>query len=115
MNMNQVQSVSIECYKCKSCGKITLDPKKVCSKCGGTEMEVIEADGKGKVLDFTIIYFPPDDYKDLAPYTSVLVQLNNGLKIFGLVEGEYHDIPLGAPARIVARDKVRGSIIFALG
>ena len=113
--MAQMHSMSIECYKCNSCGNTTLAAKKVCPRCGGTEISVIESDGKGQVIDFTIVYFPPDNYKDLAPYTSVLVQLDNGCRLFGIIRGECKDIPPGSLVTVVERDETRGGIFFRLG
>lgn len=112
--MMQAKSVSIECYKCKSCGNTILPVKSVCARCGGTEITLIEAEGKGKVIDFTIITFPPDNYKDLVPYTSVLVQLNNGCRVFGIIKGECKDIPSGSPVTMVEHDEARGAFFFQL-
>jgi uncharacterized OB-fold protein len=112
--MTQIQSVAIKCHQCNKCGKITLDEKKICAKCGGSEIKIISTEGKGNVLDFTTIYFPPDDYKDLAPYSSVLVEFANGLKVFGIVEGELKDVPAGTIATVVTYDEVRGCIVFKL-
>jgi uncharacterized protein len=110
-----MKSISIECHKCKSCGNVTLDPRNICPKCGGNEIEATKCDGKGKAIDFTTVYFPPDDYKDLSPYTSILVQLSNGLKLFGIVRGEHTDIPFESPVTAIACDEARGFILFGLG
>jgi len=92
--------VSVECYQCSSCGHATLAAKLNCPQCGGDTVTKVSAPGKGKVLDFTTVYFPPENYKDRAPYTSVFVELDNGCKIFGIIEGETKDIEQGSPIRV---------------
>ncbi len=109
------QTVSIECSKCNNCGNVTLSPKKACPKCGSTEIEMTQSQGKGEVVDFTTIYYPPDNYQDRAPYTSILVRLSNGCKLFGVIEGEVKDIPPGSPVTVVKHDEATGGFIFRLG
>ena len=107
-------AISIESYKCQGCGKTTVLPKLVCPKCGSTDIVTAQSEGKGKIIDSTIVYFPPDDYKDLAPYTSVLVQLNNGCKLFGVIKGEIKDIPLGSPVTLIENDEGEEGYFFQL-
>ncbi len=112
--MSPVQNMSIECQKCNVCGYITLERKRVCPKCGGLENTAIQSEGKGRLIDFTIIYFPPDAYKELVPYTSVLVQLSNGCKVFGIMKGEHKDLQQGSPVTMVGHDEAEGGIFFQL-
>jgi len=109
------QTVSLECFKCKKCGNATQAPRKVCPKCGSTDIEVTQAEGKGEVVDFTAVYYPPDNYKDMAPYTSVMVRLSNGCKLFGVIEGEAKDISPGSPVTMVKYDEAKKGFIFRLG
>ena len=114
--MTQPQEVlSIECFKCSNCGNITVAEKKVCPKCGSTDIKVTQSKGKGEVVDSAIVYSPPDNYKDMAPYTTVLVRLSNGCKVFGLIEGEVLDIPPGSPVTMVKHKEDTGGLIFRLG
>ena len=107
--------VSIECSKCGNCGNVTLAPKKVCPKCGSTDIQMTQSPGKGEVVDFTAVYYPPDNYKDRAPYTSVLVKLDSGCKVFGIMEGEVKNISPGSPVSAVEHDEQTGGFIFQLG
>jgi uncharacterized OB-fold protein len=110
-----VKNLFIECYRCKQCGNTTLAEKKVCPKCGGTEIVITQSDGKGRIVDSTLVYFPPDEYKDLAPYTSVLVQLDNGCRLFAMIKGEHRDIEPGRPVTLVDQDEYKGGMFFQLG
>jgi uncharacterized OB-fold protein len=91
-----------------------LAEKKVCPKCGGTEIATTQSDGKGRIVDSTLVYFPPDEYKDLAPYTSVLVQLDNGCRLFAIIKGEHRDIDPGSPVTLVDQDEYKGGMFFQL-
>jgi len=108
------KNLFIECYRCKQCGNTTLAEKKVCPKCGGTEIATTQSDGKGRIVDSTLVYYPPDEYKDLAPYTSVLVQLDNGCRLFAIIKGEQRDIDPGSPVTLVDQDEGRGAMFFRL-
>jgi uncharacterized OB-fold protein len=85
---------------------------KVCRKCGSTDIGTIKAKGQGKVVDFTVIYYAPDNYKAKAPYTSILVRLTNGCKLFGVIEGEAKGILPGDAVTLVKRDKDTGGFVF---
>lgn len=115
MNQELGQIISVECFRCKDCGNVMLSCKKVCPKCGSMAIEEATAEGKGNIVDFTTIFYPPDNYKDRAPYTSVLVQLSNGCKLFGVMEGEVKDIHSGSPVRVAKHDENTGGFIFELG
>ena len=109
-----VKNLLIECHRCKQCGNTTLAEKKVCPKCGGTEILATPSDGKGRIVDSTLVYYPPDEYKDLAPYTSVLVQLDNGCRLFAMIKGEHSDIEPGSPVSLVDQDEYKGALFFQL-
>ena len=69
--------------KCKECGTINVPPKMVCRKGGSTDMEVFELAGKGKIQTFTTIFVAPEGREGEAPYTVVLVELDEGPWIMG--------------------------------
>ncbi len=109
------QTVPLDCFKCRNCGNVTVVPTRVCWKCASTDIETVQSQGKGEVVDFTTIYYPPDNYKGRAPYTSVLVRLSNGCRLFGVIDGEVKDISLGSPVSVVKYDESTGWFIFQLG
>lgn len=62
---------------------------------------------KGKVLSWTFIYAPPEEFKKNAPYAVVLVAFENGERAFGqLVECDMDTIKIGMPVYSTLR-KVR--------
>jgi uncharacterized OB-fold protein len=73
--------------KCKKCGKIHLPPRPLCDNCYAQDFEWKEISGKGKLLTITIIHVAPPKFQALAPYTVGIVELENGLKLPGMVSG----------------------------
>jgi len=69
--------------KCKACGTINVPPKMVCGKCTSPDMEVAELSGKGKIQTFTTVYVAPEGREAEAPYTIVMVELDEGPWIMG--------------------------------
>ena len=51
---------------------------------------------KGKVVSWTYVYAPPEEFKKNAPYAVVLVMFEDGDKAFGqLVECDIENIKIG--------------------
>jgi len=73
--------------KCQRCGKIHLPPRPVCDSCYGTDFTWEKVSGKGKILTYTIIHVAPPQFQALVPYTVGIVQLENGLKLPGMISG----------------------------
>ncbi len=73
--------------KCQECGAITVPPRITCSKCQGTELEVVQLSGKGTIQTFTTIYVPPEGREAEAPYVVVLVELDEGPWLMGNLGG----------------------------
>ena len=108
------QSMVIECFKCGHCGNVAIARKRVCPKCGSTDIETIQSEGKGEVVDFVTVFSPPSHYKNLAPYTSLKVRLSNGCMVFGVMEGEAKNISQGSPVTMVKHDEATGGLFFGL-
>ncbi len=69
--------------KCKECGWITVPPKMVCWQCTGSDLEITELKGTGKIQTFTTIYVTSEGREDECPYIVVLVELDEGPWIMG--------------------------------
>ena len=69
--------------KCKECGAINVPPKMVCGQCSSLDMEVVELSGKGNIQTFTTVYVAPEGREPEAPYTVVMVELDEGPWIAG--------------------------------
>ena len=73
--------------KCRSCGAITVPPKMVCRQCTGSELDVIELKGSGKIRTFTTVNVASEGLEDAVPYTIVMVELDEGPWLMGNLEG----------------------------
>lgn len=69
--------------KCNDCGTITCPPKMTCQECAGTNLEVYELSGSGKIKSFTTSYVAPEGRKCEAPYTIVMVEFDEGPWVMG--------------------------------
>ncbi len=63
---------------CKRCGYATFPPRADCPECLSGEYEFREVSGKGKVFTYSTIAAAPTGFDDLAPYTVVVVDLEDG-------------------------------------
>jgi hypothetical protein len=54
---------------------ITCPPKMTCQECAGTNLDITELSGKGKIVTFTTSNVAPLGREVEAPYTIALVEL----------------------------------------
>jgi uncharacterized protein len=73
--------------KCQKCGKIHLPPRPLCDNCLTDKLEWLPVSGKGKLATYTVIYVAPTQFQAMAPYAVGIVELENGLKIPGIIQG----------------------------
>jgi len=84
--------------KCKKCGKTHLPPRPLCDNCFSNEFEWVELPKNGKLLTYTIIHVAPPQFQGMAPYAVGIVQLENGMKIPGMIKGvTLEKIKVGMP------------------
>jgi len=83
------------CYSCNSCGYRSSAYKAVCPICRSTDMVALEGAKGGIVVDFVQVSIPPENLKDLGEYVSVLVKLDNGCQIFGIILEDPKNIKIG--------------------
>jgi uncharacterized OB-fold protein len=69
--------------KCGTCATVTAPPRMVCPKCGGTDFSVVELLGKGTIKTFTTNFVAAENREGEAPYTIVLVELDEGPWVMG--------------------------------
>jgi uncharacterized OB-fold protein len=87
--------------KCRKCGKIHLPPRPLCDNCLSTDFEWIELPKTGRLLTYTIIHVAPTQFQSMAPYAVGIIQLENGVKIPGMIKDVSFDkIKIGMPLEI---------------
>ncbi len=98
------QRYRLEANRCKNCGIVFFPPRLVCSHCKKREFEETKLAEKGKVLTFTIIRVPPQQFVDQAPYAVGIVELDDGVKLTGqIVDCDLEDLKIGQRVKIEFR------------
>ncbi len=95
--------------KCRACGAITVPPKIACRQCAGSEMDVVELKGSGKIRTFTTVNVASEGREDEVPYTIVMVELDEGPWLMGNLEGID---PASASMELIGRNVVMGNKMF---
>jgi len=87
--------------KCMKCGAIICPPRTICPKCLKDKFEWIEFKGRGKLLTYTIIHFPPTQFQALAPYAVGIVKLEEGPQLSGMIKNvKVEEIRIGMPLQV---------------
>jgi hypothetical protein len=82
--------------KCKACGALLWPPRGICPKCFSYNVEWIEFKGRGKLLTYTIIHFPPSQFQALAPYAVGIMKLTEGPQLPGMIRNlKLEDLRIG--------------------
>ncbi len=92
--------------KCSQCGKVRYYPEPFCPKCLSDKKESVKASGKGTVWSWTTTThaFGPR-FKDVVPYTVVVVKLAEGLRMTSnLIDCKPEDIRVDMPVEVVFDD-----------
>jgi uncharacterized OB-fold protein len=95
--------------RCRNCQELYLPPHAICSKCHSSDMEWVELKGDGKLAAFTSICVGPtstleEGYDRDNPYVVGVVQLEEGPKVSGRVQGldarKPEGIKVGTPVTV---------------
>ena len=73
--------------KCNGCGELSAQPRLVCAKCGGQELEAVELKGGGTIQTFTVNYVAAEGRESEAPYIVAIVELDDGPWVMGNITG----------------------------
>jgi uncharacterized OB-fold protein len=82
--------------KCKRCESVLWPPRGICPKCFSYDIEWVQFKGKGRLLTYTIIHFPPTQFQALAPYPVGIVKLEEGPQLPGMIKNaKLEDLRIG--------------------
>jgi len=82
--------------RCKQCGTVLWPPRGICPKCSANEVEWTEFRGRGKLLTYTVIHFPPSQFQALAPYAVGVLKLDDGPQLPGMLRNvKLEDLRIG--------------------
>ncbi|POX51194.1 hypothetical protein C3489_20545 [Streptomyces sp. Ru71] len=86
--------------RCGACGTLRFPWLPGCHACGSPRWDTVEARGEGTVHSYVVMHHPPFPAFD-PPYAVVLVELAEGVRIVGNVEGvPYDKVRIGMPVRL---------------
>ncbi|HET6153546.1 MAG TPA: OB-fold domain-containing protein [Marmoricola sp.] len=86
--------------KCNVCGELRHPPGPMCPTCHAANRGYVVASGKGTVFSFIVHHAPKLPGKEL-PVTLALIELEEGLRMIGEVQGRRDEIAVGAPVQVV--------------
>ena len=73
--------------KCGKCNGYTCPPKLVCHECGGSDLEITQLEGRGKIVTFTSSYLAGLGREVETPILIIMVELAEGPWIMGNLVG----------------------------
>jgi uncharacterized OB-fold protein len=88
------------CFRCEDCDWHGASFRATCPVCHSLKIVEASIAHKGEIVDFVSVLFPPDSLKDVGPYVSALVSLDNGCKIFGIISGKPEHLSIGSHVSI---------------
>lgn len=106
-NRDVHRRLKLKGVKCDSCGYITATIREICPKCGNKELKEIELKNKGKIVSYTVVRYPPLEFKGQEPYIMAMVELEDGCKVIcPLTDCTTEDVRDGADVELVFK-KIR--------
>lgn len=87
--------------KCTRCGAVIWPPRGICPKCFADKFDWIEFRGKGKLMTYTVIHFPPTQFQAMAPYAVGIVKLAEGPQVPGMIRNvKLEDLRIGMDLQV---------------
>jgi uncharacterized OB-fold protein len=82
-----VQQKMLKFVECQNCHKKSVIPAAICPKCGSHKVTWKQVSGKGTIYTYTITTVSPPELQAIAPYTAGVIELQEGLRINGIITG----------------------------
>ncbi|MDO5835114.1 MAG: Zn-ribbon domain-containing OB-fold protein [Methanobacterium sp.] len=94
--------------KCLQCGEVFFPMRVICPKCRRKgQLEPIKFSGNGKIMSYSVIHTPTDEFKNISPYAVAIIELEEGAKITSqIVDCNPDEIGIGQEVELVFR-KIR--------
>jgi hypothetical protein len=90
---------------CNVCQRHLGPAAEVCDSCFGNELEWRESSGKGSIYSFVLnhqVIHP--GFKDLAPYSVIVVELAEGPRVTSTYDGPNEEIEVDLPVKVTFED-----------
>lgn len=76
------------------------EPSIACTSCGSSDTSEIQFSGNGKIYTYTVVHVGFGHLSKRAPYVLAVVELEEGIKTMGLLEGEVDGISVTESVQI---------------
>jgi uncharacterized OB-fold protein len=98
--------------RCRSCGTVIWYPRALCPECHSTDIEWIDASGRGVVYSFTVSRRGEGEYREAAPYVLAYVELDEGPRVLtNLVDVKPVNVTVGMPVVATYADTGAGAAL----
>lgn len=85
-------------------GFVTLANRYISPESGSKEFQRVALSTKGKILSYTIIRTPSDEYKLLSPYAVAIIETSDGARLTAMItDTPFEDVQIGADVELVFR------------
>jgi uncharacterized OB-fold protein len=109
--IDAIEAGTAEYLRCESCGAAELPPRDTCPECGSATLVARELPGTGEVATFTEIGTTIEKFEDETPYTVVMVELADSLRLGGQLR-DAADVAIGDRLAVgVERREERADIV----
>ncbi|MEF8853113.1 MAG: OB-fold domain-containing protein [Haloarculaceae archaeon] len=109
--IDAVEQGTAEYLRCESCGAAELPPRSTCPECGSATLVGRELPDTGAVVTFTEIRTSIRKFEEETPYTVVMVELAESLRLGGQLR-DADDVAIGDRLQVGAeRREERADIV----
>jgi uncharacterized OB-fold protein len=97
---------------CPACGSTFWYPRGLCTSCGSTDIEWVDASGHGTIYSFTVIHRGEGAYRVATPYVVAYVELDEGPRILtNVVDCDPGAVEVGQGVQVVFHDTGEGNAL----
>ena len=82
--------------RCEGCQHHQHPPRRFCAQCGSDDLGFVPTSNRGEVYSWTVSHFTTDPgWRDDVPFTTVVMQLDEGPRVVGTFTGDPATLELG--------------------
>ena len=93
------EHLHLEGMVCSQCGTKAFPQREVCSTCGSDQVGPVELSAAGTLYSFSEVHVAPKGFA--VPYVVAYVDLDDGVRLFGQVEGTADTLKLDQRVAVV--------------
>ena len=94
--------LNVKVTRCISCGRFYTPPAYFCRFCRSEKLGEAVIPGRGVLYTYSTVYAPLSALENEAPYTMVLVELREGIKVMGRLVNPFSEkLAIGVPVELI--------------